>query len=312
MRKPQILNSANRALHLAGLKVKKHSPAILIGVGVVGVVTSTVMACKATLKVNEILEENKKNVEAIHHCAEDQELIESGRYTEKDVKKDLTIAYAQTGVKLVKLYGPAVAVGGLSIASILASYKILNARNVAISAAYTVVDKSFKDYRNRVKERFGEKVDRELKYNIKAKTIETLEVNENGEEVTETKNIEVSVLDQYSEFARYFDEGSKYWSKSAEYNLTFLRQREKWANEKLQADGFLYLNEVYECLGIPKTKAGQQVGWVYSKDNAVGDNFVSFGIYDLYKESARDFVNGYEKVILLDFNVDGNILDLMP
>ena len=62
-------------------------------------------------------------------------------------------------------------------------------------------------------------------------------------------------------------------------------------------------------LGIPATRAGQQVGWIYDKNDPNKDNFVDFGIYDTNRPSNRDFVNGYERTILLDFNVDGNILN---
>lgn len=311
MKKAELLNNVSRSFHKVGFQMKKHSPAILVGVGIVGVVTSTVMACKATLKVNDILSETKEHVDKIHTCMEDKELAESGEYTEKDAKKDLTTVYVQTGFKFVKLYGPSVVVGGLSIASILASYKIMNSRNLAITAAYTVVDKGFKDYRKRVKERFGEKVDHELKHNIKAETVETMEVDENGKEKTGVKTVETAEINIDSDYARFFDEGSRYWEKDAEYNLMFLKQQQHWANQKLQARGYLFLNEVYEMLDIPATRAGQQVGWVYDEKNPVGDNYVDFGIYDVRNRAKRDFVNGHERNILLDFNVDGNILNLM-
>lgn len=305
------LNGLSRAIHRVGFQFKKHSPEILMGVGIIGTVASTVLACKATLKVNDILEQPKKDIERIHECANNVEMIESGKYTEKDAKKDLTIVYTQAGIKLVKNYAPAVIVGALSIGCILSSYKIMHTRNVAIGAAYAAVDKGFKDYRKRVKERFGEEVDRELKHNIKAKTVEVIEANEDGKEEVKTKTIEVMGNEDISEFAVFFDEASPYWVKNAEYNKIFLRAQERYANEKLKANGFLYLNEVYEALGIPRTAAGQQVGWVYDEKNPIGDNYVDFGLYDISRPATRDFINGYEKVILLDFNVDGNILQLM-
>ena len=242
----------------------------------------------------------------------DTELLESGRYTEKDGKKDLTAVYTQTGVKLVKLYAPAVVVSGLGIASILASYKILNTRNVALSAAYTVVDKSFKDYRKRVKERFGDKVDHELRHNLKSEMIEVTTVDEDGNERVELKEINTAVIDENSDYAIFFDESSKYWERDAEYNKMFVKQVERAANRKLKQQGHLYLNEVYKMLGAKETRAGQIVGWVYDEKNPIGDNKVDFGIYDVHNEAKRNFVNGFEQSILLDFNVDGNILDLMP
>ena len=300
-----------KKLNLLNLKVQKHSPEILMGLGIVGTIASAVMACRATLKVNDILEEKNKTVEVIHNCAED----ETVDYNEEDKKKDLTILYTQTGVKLAKLYLPSILLGGLSIASIISGYKILNKRNVALAAAYTVVDKGFKNYRKNVIERFGEEVDKELRYNIKAKQIEEKYTDKNGNEKTRKKTVYEIAEDKkpgegISEYAKFFDEwNTDEHSKDPEYNLMFLRKQQDYANEILKHQGYLFLNEVYDMLGIPRTQAGQVVGWIYDENNPNGDNYVDFGIYDLHDQQKRDFVNGLERNILLDFNVDGVIYD---
>ena len=298
----------NKAL----FQLKKHSPEILVVSGIVGGIASTVMACKATTKVSDILTNTREQVEIIHEVTEDGG-ANGIEYTEDDCKKDLAIVYAKTGVELVKLYAPAVILGAASITSILASHKIMRTRNVALAAAYTAVDKGFKEYRGRVVDRFGEAVDRELKYGIKAQKITETEVDpETGKEKKVKKTIEViDPVSGCSVYAKFFDEASRCWEKDPQANLFFLRAQESHANDLLRARGHLYLNEVYDMLDIPRTKAGQVVGWVYKPENPVGDNFVDFGIYDIHREATRDFVNGYERSILLDFNVDGNILDLM-
>lgn len=312
MKNIELMKNITRSFSKVDLQLKKHSPEILVIAGVVGTVASAVMACKATTKVSKIVEETKTTIDTIHNFAENAEKApETVDYTPEDAKKDLAIVYVQTGVKFLKLYGPAVALGALSITSILASNNILRKRNVALAAAYTVIDKGFKDYRGRVIERFGEELDRELRYNIKAKEVEETITDKKGKEKTVTKTVNVADPNYYSDYARFFDDGCTGWQKDAEYNLMFLKQQQNWANERLRSRGYLFLNEVYDMLGIPRTKAGQCVGWVYNKDNSIGDNYVDFGIYDMYKEPARDFVNGYERTILLDFNVDGNILDLI-
>lgn len=307
--KTNILTYMNRTFSKVKFGVKKHSPEILIVAGVAGTVTSAVLACKATMKVNDILEESKDTVEKIHAVSNDPEYAD--RYSQEDAKKDLTICYVQTGVKIAKLYAPAVILGALSLTAIVSSNNILRKRNVALAAAYTAVDKSFKEYRGRVVERFGKELDRELRYNIRAKEVEETVVDENGEEKTVKKTIEVVDPNEHSEFARFYDDGCTGWCKNAEYNLMFLKQQQATANNRLQRDGYLFLNDVYDMLGIPRSKAGQVVGWVYDEKNPIGDNFVDFGIYDVHNAKARDFVNGYERTILLDFNVDGNVLDLM-
>lgn len=310
MNKNKLITGVSGALHRVGFQFQKHSPEVLVGAGVVGVVVSAVLACKATMKLSGILTESRESVEKIHKVAEDEALKEE--YTEEDRKKDLTITYFQTGVKIVKLYAPSAALCALSITSILASHNILRRRNVALAAAYATVDKSFKEYRSRVVKRFGERVDHELKHNIKAVEVEETVKGEDGKETTVKKTIDVVDPDDpstYSEYARFFDESCPAWEKNAEYNLMFLRGQQQYANDLLRANGYLFLNDVYKMLGIPPTTAGQSVGWIYDPKNPVGDNYVDFGIYDVHRQSKREFVNGYERSILLDFNVDGNILN---
>lgn len=310
MKVKEIINSVSYNAHRIGFKIKKASPEIMVVAGVVGVVTSTVMACKATTKVYDILEETRKQVDDVHNVL-DSDIITEEEYTNDDAKKDLAIIYTQTGVKLIKLYAPSVLVGALSITGILASHKILKKRNVALTAAYATIDRSFKEYRGRVVERFGKELDRELRYNIKAQEIEEKTVDKDGNETVEKKTISVVDPNMYSDYARIFDNGSMGWTKDPEYNLMFLKLQQNQANDRLRAQGYLFLNDVYDMLGIPRTKAGQIVGWIYDEDNPVGDNFVDFGIYDIYNEKACDFVNGRERSIVLDFNVDGNILDMI-
>ena len=182
MKFQELATTASRAFHNAGFQLKKHSPEILVVAGVIGTVVGAVMACKATTKVSAIVEKTKEDIDAIHECAENPEFAEE--YTQEDAKKDLTIVYAQTGLKLAKLYAPAVAVGAVSIASILVGHNILQKRNLALAAAYTVVDTGFKQYRGRVVERFGEQLDKELQYDIKAKEIEETVVDAKGKEKT--------------------------------------------------------------------------------------------------------------------------------
>lgn len=307
MSKTKLMQSATRAFSKAGLALKKHSPEILIGVGIVGTITSTVMACKASTKANDILENSKQELEKIHEVANNPEYAEA--YTEKDYKKDLTIVYAKTGVEFVKLYGPSIALGAASIACILTGHGVLRKRFVELSAAYAAVDSSFKQYRGRVVERFGKELDHELKYNIKNKEVDEIVIDDEGNETVVKTTIKTA---EPSDYARFFDESCTCWDKNPEYNLMFIKQRQAEANDRLRLRGHLFLNEVYDMLGMQRSRAGNIVGWVYDPENGKGDNYVDFGnIYDLHDERKRAFVNGYERNILLDFNVDGNVLDLM-
>lgn len=306
--KLEIMNKLSRSVHNVGFQFKKHSPEILVVAGVIGLVASAVLACKATTKLQDVVDDTKESVDAIKQTAE-----ESGiEYTEEDCKKAIAVTYTKAGLELAKMYAPAIGLGILSITSVLAGNNILRKRNVALAAAYTAVDQSFKDYRSRVIERFGKELDRELKFNIKSQEVEETVIDENGKEKTVTKTVSVTDPNLYSPYSIVFQEGNTGWDPDPELTKYFLIRQQNYANELLKTKKRLFLNEVYEMLGAPVTKAGHVVGWVYDEsDEPIGDNFVDFGMFDINKPKACDFINGYEKAIVLDFNVDGNVWDLM-
>lgn len=309
--KTELISKVNRSLHKAGFKFKKHSPEILAVTGVIGIVTSAVMACKATTKVNDIVDEAKETIDKIHESVgKGLHTSDGEEYTEEIAKKDLTITYVQTGLKFVKLYGPSVALGIASIGCMLGSNHILRKRNIALAAALTNVATSFKEYRGRLVDRFGKDLDRELRFGIKAKEVEETVTDEDGKETTVKKTVEVvDPNTAHSMYSIVFCEGNTGWTRNAELNKVFLIQQQNWANDKLKMNGILTLNEVYDMVGAPRTAYGQIAGWVYTDDSSIGDNFVDFGLFDVNNEKACDFINGREKSIILDFNCIGNILD---
>lgn len=302
--KTEIMKSVNGVASKAVMKLKKHSPEILVVAGIAGTVVSAVLACKATTKVAEILDETKGTLDTIHEGMETG-AINGQEYTTEDGKKDTVVVYAQTGVKLAKLYAPAIILGTLSITSILASNNILRKRNVALGAAYAAIDKSFKEYRGRVIERFGEQVDTELKYGIKAKKFEEIEVDpETGKEKKVKKTVMVADPNLHSDYAVYFDSKSRNYETNPDYNRMFLKAQQAFANDKLQTRGHLFLNEVLDDLDLPRTPAGQIVGW--TKDGP--DGYVNFRIVEVERETED---GRHEPALLLDFNVEGNIWEKM-
>lgn len=302
--KTEILKSVNGVTSKAVMKLKKHSPEILVVAGIAGTVVSAVLACKATTKVAEILDETKGTLDTIHEGMETG-AINGQEYTNEDGKKDTVVVYAQTGMKLAKLYAPAIILGTLSITSILASNNILRKRNVALGAAYAAIDKSFKEYRGRVIERFGEQVDTELKYGIKAKKFEEIEVDpETGKEKKVKKTVMVADPNLQSDYAVYFDSKSRNYETNPDYNRMFLKAQQAFANDKLQTRGHLFLNEVLDDLDLPRTPAGQIVGW--TKDGP--DGYVNFRIVEVERETED---GRHEPALLLDFNVEGNIWEKM-
>lgn len=302
--KTEIMKSVNGVASKTVMKLKKHSPEILVVAGIAGTVVSAVLACKATTKVAEILDETKGTLDTIHEGMETG-AINGQEYTTEDGKKDTVVIYAQTGMKLAKLYAPAIILGTLSITSILASNNILRKRNVALGAAYAAIDKSFKEYRGRVIERFGEQVDTELKYGIKAKKFEEIEVDpETGKEKKVKKTVMVADPNLQSDYAVYFDSKSRNYETNPDYNRMFLKAQQAFANDKLQTRGHLFLNEVLDDLDLPRTPAGQIVGW--TKDGP--DGYVNFRIVEVERETED---GRHEPALLLDFNVEGNIWEKM-
>lgn len=286
-------------------KIKKHSPEILMGTGIVGTVVSTVLACKATPKATKIIEEHNSNLAAIKTCKETVDI----EYDKKTEQKDTLITYVNTSKSLIKLYAPSILLFGASVASILGGHKIISGRYASMSAAYVALDSSYKGYRKKVAEKLGEAVEKELRYDVKQNKKDVEIVDEKTGEIKKKKENVKEIGDNpsfTSPYARFFDESSPYWRKDPEANLMFLRGVQDDMNEKLKKKGHLYLNDVYQALGLQESRYKCKAGWIYDK-NSDGDDYVDFGIYDqegneLRDEAKRRFVNGLEWSVLLDFN----------
>ena len=297
----------------------KNKPEIMLVTGLVGVIGATVLACRATLKAKDIVEEHNERLEEIQETVEEksEETLPANTMYEKEladrVKKDIRNVYLKTSLKLAKTYAPAIAVETAAFALLIKSNSVQRDRLAGLTAAYITVDQAFKKYRQAVIDELGEEKDLEFKTGLKKqKKIDAIVEDENGNKTIKKEEGLVLPNGQYvSEYAKFFDESCPDWTKSPENNLHFLMLQQAAANEKLKIQGHLFLNEVYDMLGIPRTKAGAVVGWLYrdpESSNLVTNNFVDFGIHDMWACKRRaDFVNGYERSILLDFNVDGCI-----
>lgn len=278
------------------LVTQKNSPTLLFGVGVVGVVATTVLAARATLKLEYILEETQAGLDDLNE-------MEHDGYTDRDRLQDKVLFFGHTALKMTKLYAPTVVVGTVSIAALSGSHVILTRRSVALTAAYAAVEKAFEEYRVRVRGELGPEKDLEFRHGYEER--EFIEETKKGHNVVTSNRVAPGVPSMY---ARFFDECSPSWDRRPELNYMFVRCQQTYANDRLRAKGHLFLNEVYDSLGIERTKAGAVVGWLLSRDDTTV-NFVDFGVFNGNSEKARDFVNGREGSILLDFNVDGLIYD---
>lgn len=286
-----IPTAISRTIARQSLLASSNAPSLLFGAGVAGMVGSTVLACRATLKLEEVLHESANDLEVAR-------TIQHEKYSEGDRQRDTAIIYSRMFGSVVKLYGPSVLLGAASVGCLTKSHNILQERNLALTAAYAAVDEAFKTYRARVVERHGEDEDRKLRY-------ETEEVEVYDEDLGNNVKTTRIAPGEPSMYARFFDPLSRNWSKEPEYNLVFLLSIQNYFNDMLKVRGHVFLNEVYRELDLTHTKAGSVVGWILSDE---GDNYIDFGIYK-ENEKAIDFVNGREGSILLDFNVDGTIYD---
>lgn len=296
-----IPNAIARKVARQSLVAKQHSPTILFGAGVAGMVGSTVLACRATLKLEEVLDEieaNRDQARQAKAIVEDPAYTGESTYTDDEMRRDQYIILVRGATKIVKLYAPAVLLGAASIAALTKSHSILQDRNIALTAAYVAVDEAFKTYRARVVDRYGEETDRELRYSTEDVDI----VDDETGEIVSTVRVDPNAESQY---ARYFDTENRNWSKDPEINLLFLRSQQNSWNDVLYARGHVFLNEVYDSLGLSHTTPGSIVGWVRNSEN--GDSYIDFGVLD--GDQGVDFFNGREGAILLDFNVDGVIWD---
>lgn len=281
------------------LQAQKHSPVLMLGAGIVGVGATVVLASRATLKVQDVLEEHKVWVEKING-------VHDGFYEDENERnRDKYLLYIRTTSKILKLYSPAVIIGLASVTFLVGGHQIQARRNASLMAAYTGIEKAFNRYRERVVEDLGEDKDREYRYGkVDVEHVETDE--KTGEEISR-KTVTRVDPGEPSAYAKFFDENSSSWNKEATYNFLFLKCQQNWLNDRLKAKGHVFLNEAYDALGLDRTKAGAVVGWVWQGD---GDNYIDFGIFDEQMEPQHlEFFSGRENAILLDFNVDGVIYD---
>lgn len=300
------------------LKVRKYAPeiltagAILSGGAALGFTvkqTLTVQPCFSPyIELKEKVAEHKENVRFVHEEFEAHKdepdfpvkELPPDEYTPEKELNDKMIVSCQVAINILKHYTVPLMLAGLSTACVLGLYKVWKARYTAVVAAYTGLQSMYERYKNVVKEKFGEETEKEVTALAIDRDVETKKDLQTGKKIRQYK--------QGSQYARIFDEMSCYYKRTPGENLSFLQRQQALANNMLKINGSLFLNEVYDMLGFPRTQAGSVVGWVHQYGR---DHEVDFGFWDLDNVDKRAFINGWEKSVLLDFNVDGVIYDLI-
>ncbi len=291
----KIPESITRTISRQALVTRKHSPHIMFVGGVAGVVTSAVLACRATLKLHDKLDHFKDDLEQTKHAYYNPEFIMHRDRSLVDHRKELTYVYIKNTAVLAKLYGPAIVVGTVSIGLLTGSHVTLAKRNTALAAAYTGLAEGLAAYRDRVREEVGDDKEQQLF---------------TGVEIVKLKDgtSELKIADpahKLSPYSRWFDQSNPNWQKTAEMNRWYINIQQIQLNDRLKARGHVFLNEVYDELGLTHTPEGAITGWLYPPREG-HDGFIDCGVY---ASSNADYHFGGEHQILLDFNVDGQIWD---
>ena len=304
----KVSTSAAKFAGKAEFTIKKNSPEILLGAGIVGFVGTIVLACRATCRADEVLEFHRRKIKDIEDAKEIADADPEGEmsYDIEIYRQDKAIRYLKTTGNLAKLYAPTVAVGALSLACILTSRNIMQKRYLGVVAAYNGLSAAFEEYRKRVRDEYGEGLDKHFRYGT---TYEELPVyDENGKKTKEKEQVEkteTGMVMQTDDSCRFFDSSNPNWDKNPAFSMMWLRGQQNILNDLLHTRGHVFLNEVYDALGFPHTPQGAVLGWI----DGEGDNCIDFGLYDQNKENVRRFVNGVDNVIMLEFNHDGVIWD---
>lgn len=294
-----------------------HKETGLLVAGVLAGTGATVLACRATIKAVDIIEEHNEINEMIKEAKNYPE-----QYSEEDEKQDKVKNYLNTGKKIALAYAPAAALGATSIFCLVAQHKLLlnkvttlEETVASLSAAYAAIDTAFRNYRKRVVDKYGEEEDRYFRYGEHKETVDVTTVDEKGK--TKKKKETVTVVDDISDtgYAKFITYGNKLMCyKDAQHHevdwdrtLRQIKCQESLAQQKLECDGYLFLNDVYDMLDLPKTKAGQVVGWIFDPEDHSIDSHVDLNIF---RPVNYQTINGYESDgIWIDPNVDGVIID---
>ncbi len=301
-------------------KVKFRSPELLIGAGVVGLVGAAVVAVRRGVRWH-----SAAKAEIVHDLETIKKAEVSPQYTREDKVQDYARVIGKGVWSFTQIYGPSVAAGVASVVSILAGTGVLKGRLAAMTSAAATAQAALERYRSRVREKLGEDADYEFAYEVSAKKAKIK--HEDGiKESLVTYHLVPSSGEWMaaSPYSRLWDENAMEWCANRDIQFLTLRSLENHFNRELDVRGVVFLNDVYKALGLPMSKDAALVGWIkdYTKPKMAklaaelgrvpGDGVISFGVFENESPSARAYLAGDNNRVVLDFNVDGVIYDLIP
>lgn len=301
-------------------KVKFRSPELLIGAGVVGLVGAAVVAVRRGVRWH-----SAAKAEIVHDLETIKKAEGSPQYTREDKVQDYARVIGKGVWSFTQIYGPSVAAGVASVVSILAGTGVLKGRLAAMTSAAATAQAALERYRSRVREKLGEDADYEFAYEVSAKKAK-IKHEDGTKESLVTYHLVPSSGEWMaaSPYSRLWDENAMEWCANRDIQFLTLRSLENHFNQELNARGVVFLNDVYKALGLPMSKDAALVGWIkdYEKPKMAklaaelgrvpGDGVISFGVFENESPSARAYLAGDDNRVVLDFNVDGVIYDLIP
>jgi hypothetical protein len=301
-------------------KVKFRSPELLIGAGVVGLVGAAVVAVRRGVRWH-----SAAKAEIVHDLETIKKAEGSPQYTREDKVQDYARVIGKGVWSFTQIYGPSVAAGVASVVSILAGTGVLKGRLAAMTSAAATAQAALERYRSRVREKLGEDADYEFAYEVSAKKGK-IKHEDGTKESLVTYHLVPSSGEWMaaSPYSRLWDENAMEWCANRDIQFLTLRSLENHFNQELNARGVVFLNDVYKALGLPMSKDAALVGWIkdYEKPKMAklaaelgrvpGDGVISFGVFENESPSARAYLAGDDNRVVLDFNVDGVIYDLIP
>lgn len=311
--------------------LKKHSPELCLIGGIIGFGITIVLACKATTRVEEVLDEYeaaKAKIEKAKAAAVDPELPEQERpvFTEEDEKKAKFDATKTMWLGMAKKYAPVALSAAISVGLFLTSYKIINGRLVGLMGAYTALDNGFKKYRKNVVDAVGEEKEREIRTGVKKQMGYVKEKDETGKDVVVEKEVLTGeqktdhVFEDYMSVLFSRETSTEYVRGDQTYNRHKIRMAEKTINEDLFRNGFIFEKDLLERLGLPVTNESCLRGWVLDPANPPKDSYpIRLTIHEIFNETGDVMLHngaevkamtGVAYLIEYEANVIWNLVEL--
>ena len=290
--KTLVPKSVSRVSHRSVLKIRAKSPTLLVVGGVIGFGATAVMAARATRNLDKIIDSHR--IRRYDIVGSEVEL------SPRDRKNQIVGLYAGTSIQLIKVYGPTIVVGALSAAAVLSGHNVLRKRHVATMVAYSGLAEEFSQYRGRVAKSIGAEKEKEV---YDGAHIEMVEDPDHPGEWKQKAVYDQSV-DAY--LRPWFDETNFNYTKDPTMNFLFLKGVQQHMNNLLEVRGHVFLNDVFDALGMQRCAEGAVSGWIRDGD---GDNYISFGFLESRDPNSVAFCNGMETRVRLNFNIDGTVWD---